>query len=161
MDLRPFHRILLLLLSGISVTAWFNFSAFETHSIGMPGIALYLLVILRLTRLGRSRPGDAPVGVSLVFLVLCRLDLARFIVATALLVPLPGYWPTGAASYRSSPRCSLPADSSAPPGCGVLRSPLSKAKILFQREDPDLKSVLGTVRNLRREPRMTLRLRPI
>ena len=161
MDLRPFHRILLLLLSGISVTAWFNFSAFETHSIGMPGIALYLLVILRLTRLGQFRVQEMLLlGVSLVFLVLCRLDLARFIVATALLVPLPGYW-----AHR---RRLVPVLAATLLAGGLLCSSLAAAyfdrplsegpKILFQREDPDLKSVLGTVRNLTPEnlSRMTL-----
>ena len=87
-----YHRILLLLLSGISVTAWFNSSAFESHSLGMAGIALYLLVILRLTRLGQIRLQEQMMlGVSLVFMLLCRLNLARFFVATALLIPLPRY----------------------------------------------------------------------
>jgi len=161
MDLRLYHRILLLLLSGISVTAWFNFSAFEAHSLGMAGIALYLLVILRLTRLGQFRLQEAfMLGVSLVFMVLCRLDLARFFVATALLIPLPHYRP----HWR---RLGLVLAAALLAG-GLLYSslasvylnrPLSEVpKTVFQREDPDLKSVLGTVRNLTAEnlSRMTL-----
>ena len=161
MDLRLYHRILLLLLSGISVTAWFNFSAFETHSLGMAGIALYLLVILRLTRLGQFRLQEqCMLGVSLVFMVLCRLDLARFFVATALLIPLPRY----RVHWR---RLGLVLAAALLAG-GLLYSslasmylnrPLSEVpKTLLQREDPDLASVLGTVRNLTAEnlSRMTL-----
>lgn len=161
MDLRLYHRILLMLLSGISVTAWFNFSAFEAHSLGMAGIALYLLVILRLTRLGQFRLQEAfMLGVSLVFMVLCRLDLARFFVATALLIPLPRY----RAHWR---RLGLVLAAALLAG-GLLYSslasvylnrPLSEVpKTVFQRKDPDLKSVLGTVRNLTAEnlSRMTL-----
>ena len=151
MDLRLYHRILLLLLSGISVTAWFNFSAFETHSLGMAGIALYLLVILRLTRLGQFRLQEGLLlGVSLVFMLLCRLDLARFFVATALLIPLPRY----RAHWR---RLGLVLAAALLAG-GLLYSslasvylnrPLSEMpKTVFHRDDPDLKTVLGTVRNL-------------
>ena len=151
MDLRLYHRILLLLLSGISVTAWFNFSAFETHSLGMAGIALYLLVILRLTRLGQFRlQEEFMLGVSLVFMLLCRLDLARFFVATALLIPLPRY----RAHWR---RLGLVLAAALLAG-GLLYSslasvylnrPLSEVPtVLFQRDDPDLAPILGTVRNL-------------
>ena len=151
MDLRLYHRILLLLLTGISVTAWFNFSAFETHSLGMAGIALYLLVILRLTRLGQFRLQEGfLLGVSLVFMLLCRLDLARFFVATALLIPLPHY----RAHWR---RLGLVLAGALLAG-GLLYSSLSSVylnrplsevpTVLFQRDDPDLKPILGTVRNL-------------
>jgi hypothetical protein len=161
MDLRLYHRILLLLLTGISVTSWFNFSAFETHSLGMAGIALYLLVMLRLTRLGQFRLQEQfMLGVSLVFMLLCRLDLARFFVATALLIPLPRY----RAHWR---RLGLVLAVALLAG-GLLYSslasvylerPLSEiSKTVFQRDDPDLKSVLATVRNLTAEnlSRMTL-----
>jgi len=161
MDLRLYHRILLLLLSGISVTAWFNFSAFETHSLGMAGVALYLLVILRLTRLGQFRlQEELMLGVSLVFMLLCRLDLARFFVATALLIPLPRY----RAHWR---RLGLVLAAALLAG-GLLYSSLASVylnrpwseapKALFQREDPVLEPILGTVRNLTAEnlSRMTL-----
>ena len=161
MDLRLYHRILLLLLTGISVTSWFNFSAFETHSLGMAGIALYLLVMLRLTHLGQFRLQEQfMLGMSLVFMLLCRLDLARFFVATALLIPLPCYQ----AHWR---RLGLVLTAALLAG-GLLYSsmasvylerPLSEIpKTVFQRDDPDLKSVLGTVRNLTAEnlSRMTL-----
>ncbi|MCP2499962.1 MAG: hypothetical protein NCA08_00080 [Deltaproteobacteria bacterium] len=161
MDLRLYHRILLLLLSGISVSAWFNFSAFETHSLGMAGIALYLLVILRLTRLGQFQLQEQfMLGVSLVFMLLCRTDLARFFVATALLIPLPRY----RAHWR---RLVLVLAAALLAGSLLYTSlasvyldrPMSEVpKVLFQREDPDLAPILGTVRNLTAEnlSRMTL-----
>ena len=161
MDLRLYHRILLLLLSGISVTAWFNFSAFETHSLAMAAIALYFLVIQRLTRLGQfRRQEEILLGASLVFMLLCRLDLARFFVATALLIPFSPYrahWRRlglvlAAALLVGGLLCSSLVSA-------YLNRPLSEVpKTLFQREDPDLKSVLGTVRNLTAEnlSRMTL-----
>ena len=127
----------------------------------MAGIALYLLVMLRLTRLGQFRlQEEFLLGVSLVFMLLCRLDLARFFVATALLIPLPRY----RAHWR---RLGLVLAAALLAG-GLLYSslasvylerPLSEVpKTLFQRDDPDLKSVLGTVRNLTAEnlSRMTL-----
>jgi len=162
MDLRLYHRIMLLLLSGISVTAWFNFTAFETHSLAMAAIALYLLVFLRLTRLGQFRlQEEIMLGVSLVFMLLCRLDLARFFVATALLIPFPPY----RAHWR---RLGLVLAATLLAGgllCSSLSSvyfkrPLSEVpKTLVQREDRrSLEPVLGTVRNLTAEnlSRMTL-----
>lgn len=151
MDLRLYHRVLLLLLSGISVTAWFNFSAFETHSLAMAAIALYLLVFLRLTRLGQFRlQEEIMLGVSLVFMSLCRLDLARFFVATALLIPFSPY----RAHWR---RLGLVLVAALLAG-GLLYSslasvyfkrPLSEAsKTLVQRKDrQSLEPVLGTVHN--------------
>ena len=99
-------------------------------------------------------------GVSLVFMLLCRLDLARFFVATALLVPLPRY----RAHWK---RLGLVLAAALLAG-GLLYTSLASVyldlpmsevpEVLFQREDPDLAPVLGTVRNLTAEnlSRMTL-----
>jgi hypothetical protein len=152
MGLPLFPRILLLLLSGISVTAWFNFSAIEAHSLGMAGIALYILVILRLTRFGQFRLQEQlMLGVSLTFLFLCRLDLVRFFLATALLIPLPryrAYWRrlslVLATAFLASCLLYLPLTSI------YFKVPLSDApKTLLHRDDPGrLEKVLGRRQNL-------------
>jgi len=152
MGLPLFQRILLLLLSGISVTAWFNFSAIEAHSFGMAGIALYILVILRLTRFGKFHLQEQlMLGVSLTFLFLCRLDLVRFFVATALLIPLPRYrahWRrlslVLATAFLASCLLYLPLTSL------YFKVPLSDApKTLLHRQDDTARlGVLGTRHNL-------------
>jgi hypothetical protein len=99
-------------------------------------------------------------GASLVFMLLCRLDLARFFVATALLIPLPRYrvhWRRLALVLAAALLAGGLLHSSL--ASVYLERPLSEVpKTLFQRDDPDLKSVLGTVRNLTAEnlSRMTL-----
>ena len=150
MDLRLYHRILLLLLSGISVTAWFNFSAFETHSLAMAAIALYFLVIQRLTRLGQfRRQEEILLGASLVFMLLCRLDLARFFVATALLIPFRLIGRIGAVLVWFSPRRFSSAVCSAPHWSrrtSIAHCPRYRRRC-FNAKTRNLKSVLGNVRN--------------
>jgi hypothetical protein len=152
MGLPPWPRILLLLLSAVSVTAWFNFSAFETHSLGMAAIALYTLVILRMTVLRRFRLQEQILlGSSLAFLFLCRLDLVRFFAATAFLAVLPGYRPNWrrltavlAAALLASSLLYLPLISK------YFKVPVSDApRVLFHREDSArLRKGLGTGNNL-------------
>jgi hypothetical protein len=145
-------RILLLLLSGISVTAWFHFAAFETHSLGMAGIALYLLVLQRMTVHGQFRRQEQVLlGLALTFLFLCRLDLARFLAATALLIPFPGYRANRArmgavlvSAFLAGFLIYMPLISR------YFKVPISDApRVLFQREDAArLAGVVGTAGNL-------------
>lgn len=83
-------RVVLLLLTGVSVSAWFHFAAFETHSLALPLLGLYLVALARV----RSRPTRSPGDrlLLIVALVLCgltRVDLFRFAVTSGLLVFLP------------------------------------------------------------------------
>jgi hypothetical protein len=152
MGLPLLPRILLLLLTGVSVTAWFNFSAIEAHSLAMAGIALYILALLRLSRFGRFRLQEQlMLGVSLTFMFLCRLDLVRFFVATALLIPLPHYrahWRrlglVLATAFLAGGLLYLPLTSM------YFKVPLSDApKTLLHRDDPGrLQGVVGTRHNL-------------
>lgn len=149
--LGPVPRAVLLLLSGVSVSAWFNFSAFEAHSLGMAGIALYLLALVRWTLHGRfGLKEQLMLGGSLAFLFLCRLDLARFFAATALLIPFSPF----RAQWRRLVAVLAIASLAAgliylPLASKYLKVPLRDApKILLQREDDTerLKS-LGTPEN--------------
>jgi hypothetical protein len=113
-------RLLLVLLTGVAVSAWFNFSAFEAHSLGMAAIAYYILALYRIAR-GESltRGRQALLLLSLVFLFLCRLDTGRFILLTALLLPLP--------AYRDQARWLAPVLCLALLGGALLYLPLTAA----------------------------------
>ena len=85
-------RCSLLAITGVSVTAWFNFAGFETHSLAMPAIGLYLIVVLRLARGQPFRRRDQLLLIaSLVFCGLCRTDLWRLWALSAFLTILPGF----------------------------------------------------------------------
>jgi hypothetical protein len=83
-------RVVLLLLTGVSVSAWFHFAAFETHCLAMPALALYLLA---LARLRRGEPRGACDRLLLVgSLLVCgwtRVDLFRFAAGSVPLLLLP------------------------------------------------------------------------
>ena len=58
----------------------------------MAGLAMYMIVLLRISRSGNfGLREQILLGASLTFLFLCRLDLGRFFVATALLILLAPY----------------------------------------------------------------------
>jgi len=149
--LEPVPRAVLLSLSGVSVSAWFNFSAFEAHSLGMAGIALYLLALVRWTLHGRFGLREQfMLGGSLAFLFLCRLDLVRFFAATALLIPFPPFRADRRRLVAVLAIASLAAGALyLPQASKYLEIPLRDApETLLQREDDTerLKS-LGTFDN--------------
>ncbi len=83
-------RCTLLAITGVSVTAWFNFAGFETHSLAMPAIGLYLMVVLRLAKGQTFRRRDQLMLIlSLVFCGLSRTDLWRFWALSVFLPVLP------------------------------------------------------------------------
>lgn len=84
-------RIVLLLLSGFTVSAWFHFAAFETHCLALPALALYLVAVARLrNRPTRTLRDRAMLIGSLVVCGWTRVDLFRFAAVSALLPALPG-----------------------------------------------------------------------
>jgi hypothetical protein len=113
---------------------------------------LYILALLRLTHFGQFRLQEQlMLGVSLAFMFLCRLDLVRFFVATALLIPLPHYrahWRrlglVLATAFLAGGLLYLPLTSM------YFKVPLSDApKTLLHRDDPGrLQGVVGTRHNL-------------
>ncbi len=75
LDVRASIRAALLLLASVSVSGWFNFSAFETHSLPLAAFAVVLLVLFRLAR--RSVFGireAAWLCGALTFAMLCRIE---------------------------------------------------------------------------------------
>jgi hypothetical protein len=83
-------RAVLLLLSGVTVSAWFHFAAFETHCLAMPALALYLLALARLRNRATRSAGDRLLLVaSLLVCGWTRLDLFRFAAASLPLLALP------------------------------------------------------------------------
>lgn len=83
-------RLLLLALAGTAVTAWFHFSAIESHSLGLPALALYLLVMARLLRRGQfGGKEQALLLAALVWAALCRADLWRLILLSLPMLALP------------------------------------------------------------------------
>ena len=59
----PFRRICFLLLAGLSVSAWFHFTAFETYCLAMPALVLYFVALHRLIRRGSRRLPDRTTSV--------------------------------------------------------------------------------------------------
>lgn len=145
-------RILLLLLTGVSVSAWFNFAAIESHSIGLFGIGIYVLALLRIVQRRKfDRTEQILLGFALVFVVLCRLDLIRFFLATAFLLPLPYFrehWRRISATIVAAAIVTAVAY----PALASLyfqRSIVESAGLIIDRRDrADLSESLGTVKNL-------------
>ncbi len=82
--------VVLLLLTGVSVSAWFHFAAFETHSLALPMLGLYLVALARMRgRPIRSRGDRLLLIAALVLCGLTRVDLFRFAATSGLLVFLP------------------------------------------------------------------------
>jgi hypothetical protein len=83
-------RMLLMCLTGLSVSIWFHFSAFETHSLALPFLAVYLVCLVRLrdreTRTARERNWFVA---SLLVMAWTRIDLLRFAAGSLLLPLLP------------------------------------------------------------------------
>ena len=83
-------RTILLLLTGFSLSAWFHFAAFETHSLALPMVGLYLVALARLRDRATRSLGDRLLLIAaLVLCGLVRVDLFRFAATSALLVFLP------------------------------------------------------------------------
>jgi hypothetical protein len=85
-------RLILLILTGVSLTAWFHFAAFETYAPAMPFVALYLVALARLCRRPEPRTRDHVLCAgSLLIAGWVRLDLFRLAVLTAPLLLLPSW----------------------------------------------------------------------
>lgn len=86
------ERALYLALAGVSVSAWFNFAAFETHALVLPPLTLSLLA---LQRLGVSplqpRRVHLLLVASLVACGLARTEAWRFTAIVAVLPLVPRY----------------------------------------------------------------------
>lgn len=77
-------------LAGVSVSAWFHFAGFETHSLPLAATMLYLGAVFRLVRKGGFGAGGAGLlAGSLVFAALCRVDLWRLTLLTVPLLAAP------------------------------------------------------------------------
>lgn len=145
-------RLPLLLLTGLSVSAWFHFAAFETHCLAMPALAAYLIAIARLTTRPLRRPIDRVVLVaSLLVCGWTRLDLFRLTAMTGILLLVPAL---------GRHRRSLALDLSVVFGLGILGNavlasvyldrPLAEsvATPLERRERDELQDRLGDRANL-------------
>jgi hypothetical protein len=92
------RRVVLLLFVGVSVSIWFHFSAFETHGLALPALAVYLLSLVRLRDTDRRTWFDRLLLIgSLVIIGWTRVDLFRF-AAVSVLLPL---WPGTRQWWRS------------------------------------------------------------
>jgi hypothetical protein len=83
-------RIVLLSFTGLAASAWFHFSAFETHGMALPAIALYLVALHRLLRQKSWTWTNRLLLIGA--LVLCgwtRIDLWRFALLSIPLLALP------------------------------------------------------------------------
>jgi hypothetical protein len=90
LGLRPLPRTVLLAFTGLSASAWFHFSAFETHGLALPAIALYLLALQRLLRQKSWTWGNRLLLIgALIFCGWTRIDLWRFALLSTPLLALP------------------------------------------------------------------------
>jgi hypothetical protein len=81
------RRLLLLLLAGVSVSGWANFTACETHSLAMAAYAEYLTRLIRLSRRDEAARSDLVVlGATLLFMILCRIEHWRLVPLTLVLL---------------------------------------------------------------------------
>ncbi len=84
-------RLLLLSLTGFSVSIWFHFSAFETHGLALPFLVTYLACLVRLrNQEKRGAPERNWFVGSLLVMTWTRIDLFRFAAGSVLLPLLPG-----------------------------------------------------------------------
>ncbi len=80
-------RAVMLVFTGVSVAAWFNFSGFETHGLALPFMAGFALAVVKICRGGGNSPGDrAFFAASLVLCVWARSELWA-LVAAAIALP--------------------------------------------------------------------------
>ncbi len=146
------RRLLLLGLSGLSLSAGFHFAAFETHCLALPVLVLYLVALVRLRDARNRGPRDGLLlGGALVVLGWLRVDLFRFAVASAALLPLPGL----RSRRRALAACLagvavLGAGGSAVLAARYFDEPLagSFTTVLERGERRDLQSRLGRMANL-------------
>ena len=80
-------RALLLLFLGVSVSAWFNFAAFETRSLAMIPVVFCLVAVFRLASDATPRAGTHALLIS--SLILCGLARTEGWRLTALVLLLP------------------------------------------------------------------------
>jgi hypothetical protein len=146
------QRAVLLALAGVTVSAWFHFSAFETHGLAMPALAVYLVALARL----RDRPARAPVDRLLLIgsLAVCgwtRIDLFRFAAVSALLPLLPALrrWRTSLALDLGL-AAALVVAGNVGLTRAYLRQPLEEAAaiVLHRDERQELAERMGRIANL-------------
>lgn len=148
------RRAIILALTGISVSAWFHFGAFETHALTMPWIALYLVSLLRLTRSAQPTTRDHALFVgSLVALGCTRVEGIRFALVSVVLLLLPGMRALRRPIARDlGIAVALFFATSAVLAVNYLDRPAASARnltIMFERWDrPSLDARLRKVENL-------------
>jgi hypothetical protein len=90
LGLGPARRMALSLLAGLGVSAWFHFSAFETHCLAASAVALHLVSLAGLRAAEPPRPGARAAFVApLVAAGWFRVDLFRLAAVSVLLPLLP------------------------------------------------------------------------
>jgi hypothetical protein len=147
-------RAIILTLTGISVSTWFHFGAFETHGLTMPWIALYLVSLLRLTRRSQPTTWDHILFVgSLVALGCTRVEGIRFALVSVVLLLLPGMRALRRPIVRDlAVAGALFFATSSALAVNYLDRPADSARnltIMFERWDrPSLDARLRTVQNL-------------
>ncbi len=90
LGLTVFRRVVLLLLTGVTLTAWFHFAAIETHALALPALAVYLVAAARLRN--RSVRGGLDPFLLVGSLVVCgwtRVDLLRIAAVSTVWLMLP------------------------------------------------------------------------
>ncbi len=90
LGLTTVRRLVALLFTGVSVTAWFHFSVFETHSLAAIPVILYWLCLFNILRRPEPRPAAyLLLALSLAVAALARFDQFRMLVLTLPLLLLP------------------------------------------------------------------------
>lgn len=146
------RRLTLLLLAGLSVTAWFNFAGFETHGLALWAYAVVLLSVLRVARDRALTVRQAAIlAAALVFAVLARLDNWRLVPLVALLLPLPSIRPArrrlaGALALAAALGCT----GTLALGKAYFGVPLREVpqRILARQDRRDLRPKLARLANL-------------
>jgi len=140
LGLRPAARIGLLLLTAVSVSAWFHFAAFETHCLAMPALALYLLTLARL-RNGKQRTlADRALLIGSLALMACtRVDLFRIAAVSGVLLLLPGLRPARRAlALDIALACVLALAGTTLMASAYFNQPIhAAATMAFERHDRD------------------------
>lgn len=151
LGLGPARRILLLLLTGFSVSIWFHFSAFETHGLALPALAGWLLSLVTLRQQPRPTIGVRLLFVgSLLFMGWTRVDLFRFAAVSAGLLLVPSireWWRDRIVDLLLV--AVLGVAGNAWMAAVYFDQPLSVTVLKpFERDDPNLRDRLGRLENL-------------
>lgn len=87
MGLRSRERLVVIFMMGVSVTAWFNFSAFETHGFAMVFVIGYLVILYRLLNSAQPRIMDyLLLACSILLGALARFEYWLLLVCTLFFV---------------------------------------------------------------------------